>query len=257
MEKRKLEVDISEFPLELGFALAGANIYDSSSSSNADVLYSDLGYYIKTDAKGELKNEAALTEYFARKGLGPEMICYLSADKDYLMTREVTGKDMTHFLEKPERLCEILAGALRDLHCQSVEDTPLSFRQQRYLESAAGDFSGGYYDEGVLMKRFHIGSKQEAWEIMQTNRDRLRNDALVHGDACLPNLILENGKFKSFIDVNLAGAGDRHIDLYWSLWSLQYNLGTDKYTDRFLEAYGREKVDEEMLRVVAAFELFG
>lgn len=257
MQKKKLQINPGDFPSELHFALTRANIYDSSCHSNADVLYSDLGYYIKMDTKGMLKDEAALTEHFSLRGMGAEFICYLSTNKDYLVTREVTGEDMTHYIDQPERLCEILAAALRELHERPLDGVPVSFRQRRYLESAAGDFSGGYYDEGVLTKRFHIASKEEAWEIMQANKHRLKCDTLIHGDACLPNLIMENGRFKSFIDFSLAGAGDRHIDLYWAIWSLQYNLGTEAYTDRFLELYGRENVDEEMLRVVAAFELFG
>ena len=51
--------------------------------------------------------------------------------------------------------------------------------------------------------------------------------------------------------------GDRHIDLFWGMWSLWYNLKTDKYTDRFLDAYGRDRVETEKLRIVAAFEVFG
>jgi len=54
--------------------------------------------------------------------------------------------------------------------------------------------------------------------------------------------------------VGLAGIGDKHIDIYWVLWSLNYNLKTDRYTDCFLEAYGKEKVDMEVLRLVAEVE---
>ena len=36
-----------------------------------------------------------------------------------------------------------------------------------------------------------------------------------------------------------------------------YNLKTDAYTDCFLDAYGRENFEYDMLRVIAAFELFG
>ena len=66
--------------------------------------------------------------------------------------------------------------------------------------------------------------------------------------------MLEDGKFSTFIDVGLAGVGDRHIDIYWVLWSLWYNLKTDKYTDTFLDFYGRDKVDMERLKVVAETE---
>ena len=50
---------------------------------------------------------------------------------------------------------------------------------------------------------------------------------------------------------------NRHIDLYWAIWSLHYNFGTDAYADAFLGFYGRESVREETFRVVAAFEAFG
>lgn len=92
---------------------------------------------------------------------------------------------------------------------------------------------------------------------MQSGRHLLRADTLIHGDACLPNIIQDQGRFSAFIDFHMSGIGDRHIDLYWAIWSLQYNLKTDAWTDLFLDMYGREHISEEALRVVAAFELFG
>lgn len=73
----------------------------------------------------------------------------------------------------------------------------------------------------------------------------------------LPNLILDQGKFGSLIDFSLAGIGDKHIDLYWAIWSLEYNLGTDAYTEYFLDCYGRENFEYDMLQVISAFEMFG
>ncbi|MDE7300410.1 MAG: hypothetical protein K2N94_16560, partial [Lachnospiraceae bacterium] len=63
--------------------------------------------------------------------------------------------------------------------------------------------------------------------------------------------------FSCFIDLAMAGVGDKHIDLYWAVWSLQYNLKTEDYTDYFLDLYGRENFEYDMLKVIAAFELFG
>jgi kanamycin kinase len=47
------------------------------------------------------------------------------------------------------------------------------------------------------------------------------------------------------------------VDLFWAVWSLQFNLKTDKYRERFLDAYGRDKITPELLRTVAAIEVFG
>ena len=69
--------------------------------------------------------------------------------------------------------------------------------------------------------------------------------------------MLDDWKFSGFIDLGNGGVGDRHIDLFWGAWTLFYNLKTDAYCDRFLDAYGRDKIEEEMLRAIAAFEVFG
>ena len=59
------------------------------------------------------------------------------------------------------------------------------------------------------------------------------------------------------IDVGCGGVGDRHIDLFWGVWTLAYNLKTDRYGERFLDAYGRDGVDVSLLHVIAAAEAFG
>ena len=85
----------------------------------------------------------------------------------------------------------------------------------------------------------------------------LKADTLLHGDYCLPNILLDNWKFSGFIDLGAAGVGDRHIDLLWGIWTLRFNLGTNAYSQRFLDAYGRDKAQPELLRGMAALEAFG
>ena len=53
-----------------------------------------------------------------------------------------------------------------------------------------------------------------------------------------------------------AGVGDRHVDIFWGRWTLNFNLKTDAYCNRFLDAYGRENIEPELLRTVAACEVF-
>ncbi len=256
MEKTKIEVNLDEFPKELHPFLKGAKVYDSSSSSNAKVIYSDLGYYIKVAAKGRLQEESALTKVFADRGLGVEVAVFLSADKDYLVTKSAKGEDCLAYLDDPERLCKVLADTMRELHSRPIEGAPMSPRVQDYLDIAEGRREC-QYEQYVLMDKFPINSKEEAWQVIQENKHRLKWDTLIHGDFCLPNVMLDDWKFSTFIDFNLAGVGDKHIDIYWVLWSLKYNLKTDKYTDLFLDLYGRENFEPDMLRLIAAFEVWG
>ena len=85
----------------------------------------------------------------------------------------------------------------------------------------------------------------------------MKSDVLIHGDYCLPNIMLDAWRLSAYIDVGNGGVADRHIDLFWGAWTLGFNLHTDKYRDRFLDAYGRDKVDTEVLKIVAAAEVFG
>ena len=224
MQKTEKVININDFPQELHYLFEGATIYDSSSHPAMTTLYSTRGYYIKYAEKGALKKDAELGKLFENAGMGVEVVHYLSAEKDYLVTKEAVGEDALaqQYLDNPEKLCEVLAEAMKYLHGRPIENVPVSMCMDIY---AKGE-----------------------------NANRLKQDTFIHGDFCLPNVILDNWKFSTFIDVGLAGVGDKHIDLYWVLWSLNYNLGTDKYTDYFLEQYGKEKVDMELLKLVAEVE---
>ena len=222
MKKTKINVKLENIPPQLHPLFEKAKVYDSSCSPDAQVLFSDLGYYVKIMEKGKLKKEAEITTMFAQQGLGVDVVTYLSEEKDYLVTKAAKGEDATHYLDNPERLCEVLAETMKYLHSRPIENMPVSPCMEQY-----------------------VALEKEKY---------LKQDTLIHGDFCLPNIMLDNWKFNSFIDVGLAGLGDKHIDIYWALWSLQYNLKTDKYRDYFLDLYGRDNLDNDILELVAEIE---
>jgi kanamycin kinase len=90
-----------------------------------------------------------------------------------------------------------------------------------------------------------------------SGRDSLTDRVLLHGDFCLPNFIMKDWRLSGFIDLGAAGVGDRHIDLFWGAWTLNFNLKTDRYRDIFFDAYGRELISPDALRVIGAAEAFG
>ncbi|MDE7324756.1 MAG: aminoglycoside 3'-phosphotransferase [Lachnospiraceae bacterium] len=255
MQKTETKINIPDFPKELHPYLVGAKIYDSSSSPRAKVYYISSGYYLKVGERGTLLREALMAGWFYENGLGVKVVCYIGGDRDYMLTEAAKGEDCLSCLDDPKQLCGVMAEAMKMLHSMPLLDLPDS---AAYESCQAALISGkGDYDGSILMPGFMISSKEEAWELMQENKHRLKHDTLIHGDFCLPNIMVKNGKFSCFIDLAMAGAGDKHIDLYWALWSLQHNLGTEKYTDYFLDLYGRKNFEYDMIRVVAAFEAFG
>ena len=71
MKRIKTTVTLTDFPKELHMLLRGADVYDSSCSPEARVLYVDrgVGYYLKSAPKGALLKEATLARYFHKKVL--------------------------------------------------------------------------------------------------------------------------------------------------------------------------------------------
>ena len=250
MKTYEIEIDINDFPSELHEFLCSGKIYDTSCSPEAKTLYCDAGYYIKIAPKGELAREAEMGKRFHRMGLGVEIMEYVSHGRDYLVTRSADGEDLTHFLDDPEMLCHVMADALRNIHSRSAGDAPVSAKLMDYRNCDG-------FNDYLRMDCIGIHTRDEALEIIRRNGDRLKTDTLIHGDACLPNIICRDGRFSAFIDCGLSGAGDRHIDLFWAIWSLQFNLKTEQYTDCFLDLYGRDQVDFEALKTIAAFEILG
>ncbi|MGT2667011.1 aminoglycoside 3'-phosphotransferase [Streptococcus rifensis] len=258
MMKETITLDLADFPSKIQPFLKNTQIFDSSSHSGAQVFYLDKGFYLKVAPKGCLAQEAELGQWFWEKGLGVELVTYLTEDRDYLVTKAADGQDATHFLANPRKLCQVLASILTHLHAMTPDDFPRENRLADYKDLVALNYQTGAFHESALLPRFGLKTRQEAYDYVQAYKDTLTEDCLIHGDFCLPNIILKKDyQFDVLIDFDSAGWGDRHIDLFWAIWSLNYNLGTDAYGDYFLDCYGRDKVDLERLKLIAAFEAFG
>ncbi len=262
MKRTLLTPDVSLFPAEIRPLLTNVTIYDSSCSPEARVYFIDRdgGYYLKSAPAGSLRNEAERTDFFHKKGLGAEVLSYLTeGERDWLLTRAVRGEDCTHadYLSDPARLAALLGETLRALHELPTEGCPAPDYLNQYLTLAESNYRAGSYDKSAFPDSFGYRSAEEAWTVLTEGRHLLKADTLIHGDYCLPNIMLDGWNFSGFIDLGNSGIADRHIDLFWGAWTLWFNLHTDRYRERFFDAYGRERVDEDILKVVAAAEVFG
>ncbi len=261
MKRNRIVPMLEEYPSEFHTLMLGADVYDSSCSEEARVIFIDRdeGYFLKSAPRGALKNEADMTAFFHRLGLGAEVLHYVSQDRDWLLSARVKGEDCTWrpYLDDPKRLCDTTATLLRQLHETDFSDCPVPDHSKRYFETAARNYREGKYDTSLFPDNWGYATAEEAWAVVSENRAVLRADTLLHGDYCLPNIMLDDWKFSGFIDLGNGGVGDRHVDLFWGAWTLYFNLKTDRYRDRFLDAYGRDRVEPDMLRVIAAFEVFG
>lgn len=81
----------------------------------------------------------------------------------------------------------------------------------------------------VLVKVIKVLRGLDSTNCLFKSTDNVGND-FVHGDLCLPNIFVnKDNEFVGFIDLDNSGIGDKWYDYSWLLWSLEYNLKSNKY----------------------------
>ncbi len=251
-EREPVNIHMLSLPEELIRWIGNAPVYESSGQSGARTVYVDRdgGAYLKIAARGSLLLSSQMQTYFAGHGLSSPVLRYLSADRDYMVTAPIRGEDGTspRLLAEPQRLSEVFGQSLRRLHEVDASDCPVKDRTQALARlAAATPFSQENLDDIAA----YIGPARAdaAPAEIAAASGRIKNDVLIHGDYCLPNILLRGWALAGFIDVAAAGLGDRHYDLVWGLWTLNWNLKTPRYGQRFLDAYGRDRIEPDRLRV--------
>lgn len=261
MQRTPLRQLPEDLPDQFRPLVQAAAVYNSSCSPQALVLYLDRdgGYYLKRAEQGQLELEARMARFYHAKGLGPAVLAYVSSGRDWLLTAAVPGEDCIapRYLEDPKRLSDTIALELRKLHETDYTGCPVPDRTGDYAAAVERNRATGRFGGDLPPDSFGFRTAEEAYAVFLSGKDALRSKVLLHGDYCLPNILLRDWALSGFIDVGCGGVGDRHIDLFWGAWTLQWNLKTDQYRSRFFDAYGRDALDEPLLEVIAAAEVFG
>ncbi|MBR0464172.1 MAG: phosphotransferase [Clostridia bacterium] len=190
--------------------------------------------FLKVGPRDSLRRAAVMQEYFAQKGLSAPLMAFeQDGERDYLLVKALPGQNACRCMDDPAWLSGVLGESVRALHETDARDCPLRDGNRRALEAYEREMGAPYAGDASI----------------------LRTDALIMGDCCLPNIFFDGRRFVGFIDLGDAGLGDRHFDLCWVLWSLRYNLGDGRYNGRLLDAYGRDIVDDERLRLCTELSL--
>lgn len=86
----------------------------------------------------------------------------------------------------------------------------------------------------VLVKVIKVLRDLDSVKCPFKSTDNVGND-FIHGDLCLPNILVnKDNEFVGFIDLDNSGLGDKWYDYSWLLWSLEYNLKSNKYNNNLL-----------------------
>jgi len=247
MKKTEIVFETGTLPEAIQAYAGQARIYDSSCSETAKTLFLDgeQRAYLKIHAK--LDRERLLTTWLHGYGLAPRVLEFASLNGiDYLLTEALEGEDgiSAKHLAEPKRLAKVFGESLRQIHGLPKLACPVQKRMAEMLDEADSNAKREYADPEIIPEGIAT-AHAKLLELAGLAQD----DVVLHGDYCLPNIIMQDFRLTGFVDLGYGGVGDRHWDLFWGLWTLNYNLKTDAYSDDFLDAYGRSELDKDRLEM--------
>ncbi|UBV42244.1 aminoglycoside 3'-phosphotransferase [Deinococcus taeanensis] len=200
-------------------------------------------------AVSTLQQERERLRWLAGRVPAPQVVAFeVTPDAEYLAMTRLSGMPMSHPDAQlhPERVVNLLARALRELHALPLRDCPFTATLAVTLPLARERVQAGVVDEADFDEERAGRSAVSVFNELARTRPDGEDLVVTHGDPCLPNVILNGEYVEGLIDVGRLGIADRHADLALAHRSAQHNLG-ERYAGMFLDLYGRALVNPEKL----------
>lgn len=199
--------------------------------------------YLKTSPRlpgFSLLQEKMRLDWLKNRLSVPKVLLFCEAENtDYLLLSEISGTPASDDFLKADipRIIEQLVNGLKTIHELPIEDCPFSERLDYKIELVRERMSKGLVDETDFDEERQGRTAGDAFgELIETKPDD-EDLVFTHGDYCVPNVVLKDGKLSGFVDWGNAGVADRYQDLALLTRSILYNFGED-WTERVFEIYG-------------------
>lgn len=199
--------------------------------------------YLKTeplDPLGELAGEVERLRWLASQGLAcPDVIAHeTDGEREWVLMSALPGSDLVSAkgLQPLERV-RLLANALRRLHTIDIAECPFDHRLENRIGTAKAHLLAGRVDEDDFDETRLGRPAEDLFRELVETRPSMEDLVVTHGDACLPNFVVDGDKFSGYIDCGRLGIADRHQDIALACGSIAYNFGEELVAE-FLKAYG-------------------
>ncbi|WP_286071761.1 APH(3')-II family aminoglycoside O-phosphotransferase [Stenotrophomonas sp. 57] len=193
------------------------------------------------DAFSELGDEIDRLRWLQAQGLpAPTVIATIEeGGRRWLMMSALPGRDLASSPElAPRQVADLLADALRGLHAVPVANCPFDQRLASRLQAAQARVEAGLVDADDFDEERLGQSPQQVFAELRATQPAHEDLVVSHGDACLPNLIVADGRFTGFIDCGRLGVADRCQDLALAARSLVHNFGDTRWVVPLFQRYG-------------------
>jgi aminoglycoside phosphotransferase len=215
------------------------------------------GYLKVASDRHDLRPERDRLIWLAGRLPVPRPLYYGEHDShQFLLISEIPGLPSfdDSLRDRTSQVITLLAGGLKMIHSLDVTGCPFDQGIDTLLETAHHNLLNSRVDENDFdvprRGRTALGLYDELTATRPPQEDAL---VFVHGDYCLPNILIDPGRMTitGFIDWGSAGVSDRYFDLALAARSITYNLGAE-WVAPFFAAYGLTKIDRAR---IAFFQL--
>ena len=243
---------VSDLPAEIAAAVAGWQrepVHVGMSGAYVFRLCHDgQERYLKSEQLGpdyELRRERDRLAWLADRLPVPRVLAYAeTGDHGYLLTTAVHGRG-GHEAFAPDdgvRLARVMAAGLRQIHAVPVAGCPFDASLPLRIEEARSRLERGVVDAADFEERYQGWSAADLFTELLRRRPAHTDRVFTHGDYCLPNILINEGRVSGFIDWGRAGVADRYQDLALAARSLAHNGHADA-TPTLFNAYGINEPD--------------
>ncbi|MGE8639072.1 MAG: APH(3')-II family aminoglycoside O-phosphotransferase [Achromobacter sp.] len=190
-------------------------------------------------ALNELPDEIARLRWLRQAGQPAPTVLDTAEDggRHWLLMTALDGCDLASAALPPDQIIGLLATALRTLHRVPTESCPFDHRLALRIADAKRHVDAGLVDETDFdAERLGQSASQVLAELLSTC-PTAHDLVVTHGDACLPNFMVDGDRFTGFIDCGRLGIADRFQDLALTARSIARNVG-EEWVAPFFREYG-------------------
>jgi aminoglycoside 3'-phosphotransferase II len=193
------------------------------------------------------------------KGVGiraPQVMHLTETDGYFWLVMEcLPGENAAISRDPPSVKIYELAKALKAVHMLNPNVCPFDETLTVKLARAAQRVKSNDIDEDDFGNENLGKTAAELFGELKQSRPVAEDIVVVHGDACLPNIMLNGGRFSGFVDCGRLGRSDRYQDLALACRSVSTNLGPE-WVEPFIRSYGITSFDDGRARFYRLLDEF-
>jgi aminoglycoside phosphotransferase len=217
--------------------------------------------YLKILPNSSVENlhlERERLEWLQGKLPVPEVVIYDKVESnEYLLTTELAGVNASakSHISNVLLMMKELALGLRVIHAVNIDDCPFINKLDIKIEQARERVHKQLVDEEDFDEVRKGQKAVNLFEELISQKPSSEDLVFTHGDYCLPNIIIHEGKVNGFIDWGRAGIADRYQDIALAVRSITRNFGKE-YTETFFEEYGLTQLDRTKIEYYQKLDEF-